>query len=40
MDEGEGLRLEMEVYEATGSHTVVHGLSQVLDVAPEGPWQN
>lgn len=40
MDEGEGLRLKMEVYKANGSLTVVPGLPWVLDMAPEGPWQN
>lgn len=40
MDEEEGLRLKMEVYKANGSHTLVQGLLWVLDMAPEGPWQN
>lgn len=40
MDEGEGLRLKMEVYKASGSHTLVHGLPRVLDVAPESLWRN
>ena len=40
MYEGEGLRLKMEVYKANGSHTLVQGLPRVLDMAPEGPWQN
>ena len=29
----------MEVYKANGSHTLVQCLPQVLDMAPEGPWQ-
>lgn len=37
MDEGEGLRLKMEVYKASGSHTMVLGLPWGLDMAPEGP---
>ena len=40
MDEGEGLRLKMEVYKASGSHTVVQGLPLGLDMVPVGPWQN
>lgn len=40
MDEGEGLRFQMEVYEANGSHTVVQGLPQGLDLALEGPCQD
>lgn len=40
MDEGEGLMLKMEVYKANGSLTVVPGVPWVLNMAPEGPWQN